>query len=117
MKYFSVTNNPVLHLMFRNRPCPQNNSGHKGCNRQIVNVSKKSLILRLSKYGFVEISNLMNFVTLLCDEVPGYAEYLYINAKLREYLDVHDNGSDYFHEIHMLVLETEIIIDLEKQKI
>lgn len=70
-------------------------------------VSRDAIINRLGKYGFIEIDNLNHFLYFFCGIVPDRASYLYIKEKLQECLDIHNNGSDYFLEIHKLVRDID----------
>ena len=59
-------------------------------------ISRNALIRELSRYSFVEVSDVMTFLRLICPTVPDDAAILYLQKKLSECLKNHDNGSDYF---------------------
>lgn len=76
-------------------------------------ICRNAIIYRLRKYGFSEVAVLMDFLKLFCDDVPDRASYLYIKEKLKECLDIHDNGGDYFSDMHRVVLDVEHVISTE----
>ncbi|MBS1204902.1 MAG: hypothetical protein H6R25_1801 [Proteobacteria bacterium] len=75
-------------------------------------VSRDAIVHRLRKYGFIEIAILNHFLHFFCGSVPDRASFLYIKEKLKECLDIHNNGSDYFLEIHRLVLDIDHVISI-----
>ncbi|SFT84422.1 hypothetical protein SAMN05192562_102440 [Kosakonia arachidis] len=75
-------------------------------------VSRDAIVDRLRKYGFIEIATLNHFLYFFCGIVPDRASYLYIKEKLQECLDIHNNGSDYFLEIHRLVQDIDYAMSI-----
>lgn len=76
-------------------------------------ICRNAIIYRLHKYGFIEVTALIEFLKAFCDDVPDRASYLYIKEKLKECLDMHDNGNDYFYDMHRLLVDIEHVIAIE----
>lgn len=76
-------------------------------------VCRNAIIYRLRKYGFIEIAILIEFLNAFCDDVPDQASYLYIKEKIKQCLDIHDNGSDYFYDMHRLLVDVEHVIAID----
>ncbi|WP_054480748.1 hypothetical protein [Photorhabdus heterorhabditis] len=81
--------------------------------RMQLMICRNAIIDRLHKYGFIEVAVLIEFLKAFCDDVPDRASYFYIKEKLKECLDIHDNGSDYFYDMHGLLMDVEHIIAIE----
>lgn len=53
----------------------------------------------LGNYGFIEISDILIFLSIIGEGKYEAFEYKYIRSKLSECIRKHDNGSEYFESI------------------
>lgn len=67
--------------------------------RAVRPFSAADLAARLGRYGFIECSMLRAFILYICGDSPGTPELGYIQFKLRECLDRHDDGSAWFADL------------------
>lgn len=91
-------------------PLSRGGNPHAEVSAPGLTVSRDAIIHKLRKYGFTEIATVVHFLVSFCDDVPDHAAYIYIKEKLAECLDIHDNSSDYFIEIHQLIDEIDHVI-------
>ncbi|WP_323169260.1 hypothetical protein [Pantoea agglomerans] len=74
--------------------------------------SKKLLKNKVRQYGFVEMSQVMKFLDVICDPVPDNSDLLYIRSKIERCLDVHDNQGAYFIPLRELAAELDCFVQL-----
>ncbi len=48
---------------------------------ELTFLSVKDMKSRINNFGFVEISDVLRFLDLICDPLPGYIDYFYIRKK------------------------------------
>lgn len=72
-----------------------------------IAISRKALLRELMKYGFVEVSDVIAFLEVICPTVPDDAAVLYMKEKLSDCLKNNDNGSEYFDELRTVVKKLE----------
>lgn len=73
-------------------------------------LNKKEIAERIRPYGFVEISDILDFIRLICHERPDKSDYFYIRSKLDACLHMHDDHSAYFIPIRELATELDCLI-------
>lgn len=66
-------------------------------------VGLDELLAEIQGYGFMEISDIKYFISVMARLNPTACEYLYIREKLALCLINHDNGADYFIPLRHLV--------------
>jgi len=59
----------------------------------------RSLKNVLQGYHFMECTDILTFLDLFCPAGIEKNEFFYIARKLKQCLETHDNGSDYFSEL------------------
>lgn len=59
----------------------------------------RSLKNVLQGYHFIECTDIITFLDLFCSAGIEKNEFFYTERKLKQCLDTHDNGSDYFSEL------------------
>ncbi|WP_277973456.1 hypothetical protein [Pantoea agglomerans] len=68
-----------------------------------IPISRNALLSELNRYNFVEVSEVVMFLQLICPTVPGGTHIRYMHEKLTECLENHDNGSDRFNRLRGIV--------------
>ncbi|WP_380181565.1 hypothetical protein [Kalamiella sp. sgz302252] len=66
-------------------------------------LSRDLLYSSLKHYGFSEIDDLLRFLIFSCESVLGEEEQRFVHSKLKSCLSRHDNGSDYFNEMKIIL--------------
>ncbi|MBN7121341.1 hypothetical protein [Erwinia billingiae] len=59
-------------------------------------ITREWLYEKVKPCGFTEMNTLLSFLAFICEETPDKSALLYIKGCVSEFLDVHDNGSQYF---------------------
>lgn len=67
---------------------------------------------KLRLYGFVECSSLIAFIDLFCIPYPDRSALAYILGKTEGCLINHDNGSNYFNGLKVIVLDIKDWLEL-----
>lgn len=65
-------------------------------------LGRQLLIQRIGYYSFIECASMINFLQYICDDQPGLPELCYLQEKIRECLQVHDNQDDYFTDLRQV---------------
>lgn len=65
---------------------------------------------RIGDYGFVEISDILRFLSLVCDVRLDECDYIYIRSKLGKCLSAHDDSSGYFVPLRELACELDCLV-------
>ena len=68
-----------------------------------IPISRNALLSELTRYNFVEVSQVVTFLQLICPTVPDGTHIRYMHEKLTECLKNHDNGSDWFDGLRGVV--------------
>jgi len=66
-------------------------------------LARDLLYSSLKHYGFSEIDDLLRFLLFSCESVLGEEEQRFIHSKLKSCLSRHDNGSDYFNDMKIIL--------------
>jgi hypothetical protein len=70
-------------------------------------LSKKQLRERIAKYGFIEISDVLHFIDLVCSSPPDLSDYSFIRNKIELCLRHHDDSSNYFIDLREFASELD----------
>jgi len=76
-------------------------------------MTTKQVKERVNYYGFVEVSDILNFLSFLDLTKAtwlGSSEYIYVRSKLEMCLRNHDDGSDYFIPLREFATELDCLI-------
>jgi len=71
---------------------------------------REQIIYRVREYGFVEISEILNFLKYICHSRLDDSDYLYIRSKLGKCLDINDDHSEYFIPLRELATELDCLV-------
>lgn len=73
-------------------------------------LNKREIADRIRLYDFVEISDILDFIRLICHSRPDRSDYFYIRSKLGACLHMYDDHSAYFIPIRELATELDCLI-------
>lgn len=67
-------------------------------------VTSDVLSTELNHYGFIECHEMKNFLEFVCDKKPDVLALCWLEGKVNQCLEIHDNGSDYFERLRAIKL-------------
>lgn len=72
-----------------------------------MKLNKNHLSEIIQHYGFIDCGQVVSFLKYVCDEYPDEIDLTWIYGKINLCLRRHDNGSEYFNGLRLVMEKIE----------